>query len=419
MSQGLSLLRAVIESGARTPIRDLDQRLFVSDERPAYDWVMNYYQRFGQLPTMALMTEAGFRLPEASGTVDFYLDRLRQRGIYNSIVGDQAALSAALQARDTNGALEVVRRMNINASHFRSVTDITHLQDAVEHVMQDYEYARSHPGMRGIPFGWHYFDDLTLGAQQGDVITFVARPSMGKSYTIIKCALSAWRAGHSVLFVSMEMTTLQTARRGLAMLAGMNPDLVRRGQLSGWGEERIHEVAQSIQYGPHFHLLSGSLKKSTKDVDALIQELQPEIVFIDASYLLVPDAKASRRGSRWETLAEVGEEIKTISLLRNRPIVQTVQFNRTATKRGQEGGDLSHIGGTDVIGQVSSIVVAIKEGMAPYETTRRRFELLKNRDGQSGSWTSNYLFNPFNMEQVEAGDDNAVGPQPPQLEWML
>ena len=48
-----------------------------------------------------------------------------------------------------------------------------------------------------------------------------------------------------------------------------------------------------------------------------------------------PDSPKWR--SRWENLADVGEAIKGLALSRNRPIVQTVQFNRQ--KKSTETGD--------------------------------------------------------------------------------
>lgn len=416
MSMGLSLIRAIAETGSRHSMRGLDERMFTPDERGAFNWVSDYYRRFGQVPTMALLMEAGFNLPPANGTVDFYIDRLRQRGVYNTIVAEQPNLTNAMQVRDMEAAQATLRRMLAETSHFQNASDVTTLREAAEQVEADFEIASRHPGMRGITFGWDYLDDLTLGAQPGDVVTFVARPAMGKSYTIIRCANSAYRAGHSCLFVSMEMTTLQTARRSLAMMAGINPDLIRRGQLSHWGRDRFHEIVQAVEHGPQFHLLSGSLKKSARDVDALIQELNPAVVYIDASYLLHPESKM-RGKARWENLAEVGEEIKTMALRRNVPIIQTVQFNREV-KKGKEL-DLAQIGGTDVIGQVSSIVIGLKEGQPPHERTRRQYEVLKNRDGDVGIFTTNYLFNPFNMDYVTAGEEEGQQAAPVNVDWMV
>ena len=65
--------------------------------------------------------------------------------------------------------------------------------------------AEHHLGPRGVTYGWEPLDELTQGAMPGTVTTLVARIGMGKSYFLIRMANSAWQAGNSVLFVSMEI----------------------------------------------------------------------------------------------------------------------------------------------------------------------------------------------------------------------
>ncbi len=84
-------------------------------------------------------------------------------------------------------------------------------------------------------------DEATAGAQAGDLVVVMARPWVGKSYTLMHMALSAWQAGCSVLFVTMEMTPLQVVRRILGMYSGVNPDLIRRGMLS----DRVYQLISS------------------------------------------------------------------------------------------------------------------------------------------------------------------------------
>jgi replicative DNA helicase len=270
-------------------------------------------------------------------------------------------------------------------------------------------------GPRGVTYGWEPLDELTQGAMPGTVTTLVARPSMGKSYFLIRMANAAWRAGNSVLFVSMEMPNLQTGRRAIGMLAGLNPDLIRRGRLSQWGENMLHETVASINYGAPFNLVSGSFRKSVADIDLLIGEFQPDVVYIDASYLLQPERKDSRR-ARWENMAEVQEGLQKLALKWNRPIIQTVQFNRDAKDKSK--GDLATIGGTDIIGQVSSVVLGLFPGEGVNETIRRTVKILKNRDQALGEFETNYLFNPPNFDWVAGGGDGVSAP-PLDLEWQL
>jgi hypothetical protein len=144
-------------------------------------------------------------------------------------------------------------------------------------------------------------------------------------------------------------------------------------------------------------MVSGSFCKSVLDIDLLVGEYQPDVVYIDGTHLLWPE-KQDGRQARWERMAEVGEGIQELALKWNRPIIQTVQFNRE---------------GTDIVDQVSSVVLGLFPGDSPDETTRRKIMIMKNRDRALGEFETNFLFNPPNFDWIMGN-----GPASP-LEWAV
>jgi replicative DNA helicase len=266
-------------------------------------------------------------------------------------------------------------------------------------------------GPRGVTYGWEPLDELTQGAMPGMVTTLVARPSMGKSYFLIRMANSAWRAGHSVLFVSMEMPKLQTTRRAIGLLAGISPDLILHGRLSERDRQIFCETAKSVDYGAPFHTVSGAFHKSVLDIDLLIGEYQPDVVYIDGSYLLGPEKPDCHR-ARGENMVEVGEGIQNLALKWNRPIIQTVQFSRDTEDKTK--ARLENVGGTDIVSQASSVVLGLFPGQGQYENVRRTVKILKNRDQALGEFETNYLFNPPNFDWVVGQGDGTTDP-----EWQL
>jgi len=212
---------------------------------------------------------------------------------------------------------------------------------------------------------------------------------------------------------------------------GIDPDMVRKGVLSNWAKRRFDEALVTLGQAHNFHFFAGNFNKTVEDVDVLIQELKPDVVCIDGSYLMRPSGGNPRMG-RFEAAAYVVDEQKRMALMRERPVVCTTQFGRGAGKGGKDGS-IETIGYTDTIGTHASIVIAAKMGkkvskpivelveedgdfesrVVGYKdvTPHRHLELLKGREGESGSFGIRYKFAPVDFSEVPV--HIALGKQEP------
>lgn len=404
MSEGLLLLSSIIHNGSRDVFRGLSDRMFTENELPVWRFVSHYFDTYGALPSRDVLNQERIILPQAEGDVGYFRSRLQNRTLYNIYLSMQAEMFEAFQA--VNMA-EFMRLNEVMVQQMRQMDtrrDSFTMTEAMQLVIADYEEAQRHFGLRGITYGFDTLDDITGGARAGDLITLVARPGLGKSMTITRMAAMAWGAGASIGFASMEMTALETARRLLAMGSGVSADLIQRGHTSEWGDEQIRATAARVGDLPPFNMLVGDLSKSVRDIDAMIQEHEPDVIYIDASYLLSPTKDMA--GKRFELVSETMRELKSLAVSRNKPIIQTVQFNRS--QKQDEEMTLDNIGQSDEIGQLSSLVLGIKKGATPNEATSRRFKILKNRHGpDSLSFATNFRHTPFNMDEIEEEPDGA------------
>lgn len=407
-SIGLQLLRSIIDNGSRAAFRDMRENLFVAAELPYFRFIDNHYRRHGVLPSLQTLTESNLRIVHAAPEpVGHYMDRIRQRAEFNLHVSAHPAWVRAVQQRDLIGARQVVSSLQASLLQVESQRDTFTLADTYGQVMEDYEVASRHPGRQGVTFGWAYFDQLTGGIENGDVATLAARPGKGKSWLMIHTAMAAWREGASVLFVTNEMTHRQIGRRMLGLHAAINPDGIRRGQLSEYARNIVYQTARDAATGAPFHLVSGTFKKSVPAVDACIQEFSPDLIVIDASYLLKPEG-ANSRMAKHELLGAVGEGIKQIAMARNRPIYQSLQLNRPMNS-GRNPQTLDNLYGSDEFGQLTTTLLLVREGPPTYEDTRRTLTLGKNREGPAtGEIQINFLFNPPNFEHLPTNENGDV-----------
>jgi hypothetical protein len=418
VSIGLQFIRKCIENASSVEFRRVADALYDGEaEQQAYQFVADYFRQYSQFPSLAVCVSNGHNLPPPTEPSDYYVARMRQRHAFTVVqdFGDQ--IRPFMARRDMSQIPDMMRAALHTMTSQSTAQEVQTLGDLAREVMDDYTRAHMRPGMQGITLGYPILDRLTNGAEGGDIITLVARPNKGKSWLLTHMAREAWRAGRSVLLVSMEMTGKQMARRVIGLDAGINPNYIREGRLSNFAHGSVLQTISDIRTGAPFHVIQGSFNKSLDTVDAAIQEFGPDIIYIDASYLMAPSKRNRQNGKQHEVLAAVGTEMKEMAMARQRPFVQTVQFNREADRAEEQS--LGHIGGTDVVGQISTIVVGIQPGPPPAPERSRRLTLLKNRENPLDEFLTNFLFNPPNFryrppEDVAPEDNNGV-----EAEWSI
>lgn len=130
--------------------------------------------------------------------------------------------------------------------------------------------------------------------------------------------------------------------------------------------------------------------------------------------------------SKWEQISTVIKEIKQLAGKLNRPIVLTVQLNRNVRSDSKKEIDASDVAGSDSIPQDASILVGVRKGISPYQHVRRLCDVVKNREGETGTYQINFRFTPMNFDEVPyeppAPDGEGEQRRAPNAEnqsWML
>lgn len=415
MSVFTNFISAAIEQGSSYAVlRDCKAPYVLEEEQELFESVRRHAQRYGELPSAEALHTAGFRLPTSNETVEYYLDRLKQRYVYNVINDRHPALREALRSRDTDDAMDVLREMIELGNLARQTDAVTSLTAEASLVAQEMMEMKYHVGLVGVTFGWPTLDEYTLGAQGGDVIVLAGRPSMGKSWMLIESAFKAWQSGKSILFVSMEMAKKQIVRRWMGRHVGINPNYIRRGQVNSWAEEYLTTYSQTIASMPRCNLIAGDMEKNMDGIEAAVAEYMPDMIYIDAAYLLTPSGYHNRGIAKWEAISKVIGQTKQIAIRYDRPVFETVQFNRNVKNNATKEPDLSDIGGSDSIPQDASIVLGARMGLPPFERTRRRISVMKNREGEVGEFHTDFSFSPPNMGEVDPDEGTEV-----ETSWMV
>lgn len=418
MSLAAQFIRAAIETGATKILRDVRLEHLLEEERPLFTFCRNHLSRHGQLPEVSTLHDFGFDIVRGREPATFYAEQIRTRFAYTQINALHPAFAKAMKDYKPDKAIELAREMIQSVGGALSHNQYSTLREQLHHVIADYEEARMNPGLRGVTMGWPTLDDCTLGAQGGDLIVIAGRPSMGKSYLLLQCAHAAWINGHSCIFISMEMTLLQIARRWIGINTGINPRLIHKGTLSKWAENHLRHTVTSLDTAAPVHFLAGDMEQNVQGIVRMAEEFCPDIIYIDAAYLLEPSLKNLSGAKLWEQLKRVIKELKQLAVAINRAIVLTVQFNKSVKSDSQKKADMGGIGGTDAIPQDANVVLGARYGRPPFQGVQRYVDFMKCREGETADFAINFRFNPVDFSEVPIVMPAGEAGQPLNVGWM-
>lgn len=413
MSTGKLFLSSVIKSGNRNHLNRVKDEMFLekrgpSDtitERTMLAFIREHVMKYRTLPSPSVLKTSGFDYVDTDQPPEYYQQQLIKRSVYNTWRTFMNDMKPLVETNfDLDKAFETITQFSTNVSRLSIADKYKSLGELGKELQTQIENRKNGTPEIFIPFGWPTIDKLTGGVTGGDLVYIVARPGVGKSQLLSYSAYNAYEKGFSPLVLTMEMTDVQLARRIFGVAGKFNHDSIRKDIPDSEVEARLNGAIQLIEKNKtQFNVICGQVRQTVESVASLIDELKPDVVYIDAAYLL--NLKNSN-AKAWEKIAVVGEKLKEIAISRNVPIIMTVQFNRQATQgkdaHGKKGSfNLETIAGSDAISQLGSVIIAVQPGQEPYEENRRVLEIIKNREGGVAEIEINYVFDPPNFTEVE------------------
>jgi replicative DNA helicase len=377
--------------------------LFKAHEIDLFEWVKNFVKQFQVLPQPeTIVAHIGAELPESKEPADYYFEILQQRHVELELkrAMQNANKFLGAECKDPRAALEIITEtvMELVARKNRNlVVDFRH---AYEPIISAY-LAKAKEDDEGIRFGWPTLDNMTGGLVPGDMVSFVGRPQAGKTMKMLYAAHTPWRQQkRCVLLVSMEMKPLVIQQRLAALHARIPMPWLKDGALSTKAFTKLKEGLIEVKGAEApLWIVDGNFTATVEDIWAVALQLKPDVIFIDGAYLL----KHPRERDRYKRVAENADLIKQM-LSDLAPTVCSWQFAREAAKKSKNKGTehvgLEHIGYSDVIAQVSSLVLGLFEEESPATVKQRRIEILKGRNGETGHFFTRWDWMRMDFDEV-------------------
>lgn len=369
-SPDLRLIAKIADVGELKPVLDAGitaRRFKDNDARLMYEFILQYYKRSktnGDVPTRTL-------LEEHYPTVDLPpQDRISLHSVINDFMNRdmksrvQQLLDYMIEGSDSPSQMLPKAQATINEilKARRTSVDLV-VADSLHDARVRYEEAKNRDVLKGIPYPWKVLNYETQGMQPGEYIIFYGRPKSMKTFVGLKVAVHAYGAARRrVLVYTREMSPQQMMDRTLCMLLHAPYDAFKKGYLDqiehpcgGTMEDAFYGLLQTLKGdeqtvsigGKHASLIITSDRQDVEGggVSGLrrkIEDYGPDLVFVDAVYLMRNDRNGVR-SVKWSDQAAISQDLKEIAQDFNLPLVATLQANRGSEQaKGESASNMAY-----------------------------------------------------------------------------
>lgn len=353
---------------------------FFSDYTDEYNFIRQHLSSYGQTPDKLTFATKfpDFDWIEVNENPNYLIDELYRDRNKRTLAKIFNGVRDRINAGDVEGALSLFTTSTqdvVASTHIESVDILRDHSRYDAYIERTRDFEKFY-----IKTGFDELDRLIGGWDRLEELgTIVARPGVGKSWVLLKCAMAAAEQGLNAGLYSGEMSELKVGYR-FDTLAG---HISNTGIIHGNADimNTYKQFLESIN-----KRFSGSLKVITPkmikhsatvtDLEAFIEKEKLDILFIDQHSLMEDQRKAKDPVTR---AANISKDLKNLQVLKRIPIIAVSQQNRNVVEENSVI-DVSHIAQADRIGQDSTVVVFLEQ-----KDHVLTLHLAKARDAGAGS----------------------------------
>jgi replicative DNA helicase len=369
LSEGKLAVKAAIEVG-------IDAQVLQGRSKKAFAFVIEYLSKYGEIPSKAVVAQKmEIDIPEPEGNAAFFAKELLNRRLFIALNEKTSAIVTEIEKRDAESAfnayadgLKELRKLSTGIA--RTVEIFSGVDRAVEY------YNRMKNGERGVLTPWESLNEATYGFWPEELILFVARTNVGKTWGLVVMAECAWAAGKKVLFATTEMSQDAILRRTMARHLRLPYDDFLKGRLGAFMEPKLLEGVERLRTATGFRILGGDFDFSINALDAAVEETEPDILFIDGAYLL-----RVQGDNRFDKASNMFDELKRLAKGKQIPVVASTQFNRQAKANSAATATAEKIALSDAAGWNADTIIGMIQNEEMKKDGYMVLKPLKFREG--------------------------------------
>lgn len=283
--------------------------------RGVYEWIYEYIRVYGTLPNVTLLRNQfpDFQYMPVPDSLDYLASELKRVSVRREA---KELLKNQIEKIDENTyeAIEAIAS-GLYALRPRDSLAMSLTDQSVVQRYNRYLTFKENIGVETIPTGWGFFDNRGAYWRRGEIVGFVARTFVGKSWSILQSSAVAWAAGYRVLFISPEIGIDEAERRFDTIVAHLlNFPIVLNDLRYGHqdSKENYFKVTEKLKERADFLTIDSinGRKVSPQRIHELALRFKPDVVAIDGVRYVDDDNRAS---AGWERILNVCTDLKTLS----------------------------------------------------------------------------------------------------------
>jgi replicative DNA helicase len=313
----------------------------VSD-RAVFRFLHNHYSTYQECPSLDVIKDnfPTYSLVDVDDSIHYLIDSLvadRRKQTIVTTIG--SALEAMERNKDHESALRALELglIKLEEDGLNKSNDLE-ITRAAKRAIEEYEHRKNNPGLLGIPTGFPTMDEATSGLQPGQLVVIIAPPKTGKSTLALQIAINSHLMGKVPMFYSFEMSNAEQKSRYYAMRSRISHKRLMTGSLTEEEEKRYYKIVQGIEHmRDKFWFVDSSGGQTVSGIASKIQSKNPDIVFIDGTYLMIDEQTGESNTP--QALTNITRSLKRLAQKINKPIVVSTQVLSWKMKKNQVTAD--------------------------------------------------------------------------------
>lgn len=376
----LQVINHLVQSGDSSLllVNNVDESFF-SDYVEEYRFIREHMNKYGKLPDRITFANkfTQFDWIEVSESPNYLIDELYRDRNKRTLAKVFNGVRELINSGDVEGAMSLFTTSTSDVLASTHIDCVDILKDTSRYdayVERTKDFSRYY-----VTTGFDELDQMIGGWDRLEELgTIVARPGIGKSWVLLKCAIAAAKQGLNVGLYSGEMSERKVGYRFDTLVGHISNRGIMQGNSSVMTDYKRFLEGLDGKFKGTIKVITPKMighPATVTDLQGFIQKEKLDMLCVDQHSLLEDQRHAKDPVTK---AANVSTDLKNLQMLEQIPIIAVSQQNRSSF---EDIGmiDVSKIAQSDKIGQDSTVVIFLEQ-----KDNVLTMHLAKARDGGSG-----------------------------------